>query len=85
MEWVAISSSRGPSRPWDRTGVSCIAGGCFIAEPLEKPQWKDLLINSILFTLFKEDIKCRRKITKRKFKSDCLWAQLLLVSDSLRP
>ena len=36
-----------------------------------------LLINSILFTLFKEGIKCRRKIAKRKLKSDCMWAQLL--------
>ena len=36
-----------------------------------------LLINSILFTLFKEGINFRRKIAKRKLKSDCMWAQLL--------
>ena len=29
MEWVAISFSRGSSRPRDRTLVSCIAGRCF--------------------------------------------------------
>ena len=29
LEWVAISSSRGSSQPWDRTQVSCIAGGFF--------------------------------------------------------
>ena len=29
LEWVAISFSRGSSRPKDRTQVSCIAGTCF--------------------------------------------------------
>ena len=29
LEWVAISSSRGSSRPRDQTQVSCIAGGFF--------------------------------------------------------
>ena len=29
LEWVAISFSRGPSRPRDRTQVSCITGGFF--------------------------------------------------------
>ena len=29
LEWVSISSSRGPSRPRDRTQVSHIAGRCF--------------------------------------------------------
>ena len=29
MEWVAISFSRGSSRPRDWTQVSCITGGCF--------------------------------------------------------
>ena len=36
LEWVAISCSRGSSQPRDRTrvsGVSCIAGGFFGAEP----------------------------------------------------
>ena len=37
LEWVAIPFSRGPSRPRDRTWVSCIAGGFFIAEPSGKP------------------------------------------------
>ena len=38
LEWVAISSSRGPSRPRDRTCiscVSCIAGRFFTTEPLD--------------------------------------------------
>ena len=29
LEWVAISFSRGSSRPRDRTPVSCIPGRCF--------------------------------------------------------
>ena len=29
LEWVAISFSKGSSRPRDQTQVSCIAGGCF--------------------------------------------------------
>ena len=29
LEWVAVSFSRGPSRPRDRTLVSCTAGGFF--------------------------------------------------------
>ena len=40
MEWVALPSSRGSSRPRDRTHiscVSCIAGGFFTAESLGKP------------------------------------------------
>ena len=31
--WVALSFSRGSSQPRDRSSVSCIAGGFFIAEP----------------------------------------------------
>ena len=31
LEWVAIPFYQGPSRPRDRTWVSCIAGGFFIA------------------------------------------------------
>ena len=33
LEWVAISSSRGSSRPRDGTQVSCIAGEFFTTEP----------------------------------------------------
>ena len=29
LEWVAVSFSRGPSRPRDRTQVSCVAGRFF--------------------------------------------------------
>ena len=41
LEWVAISSSREPSWPKDRTYVSCsscTAGGFFTTEPAGKPQ-----------------------------------------------
>ena len=33
LEWVAMLSSRGSSRPRDRTCFSCLAGGFFTAEP----------------------------------------------------
>ena len=36
LEWVAISFSGGSSQPRNWTHVSCIAGGFFTAEPLEK-------------------------------------------------
>ena len=41
LEWVAMPSSRGSSRPRDRTHASCvsyIAGGFFTTGPLEKPK-----------------------------------------------
>ena len=37
LEGVAISSSRGSTRPRDQTYISCIAGR-FFPEPLGKPQ-----------------------------------------------
>ena len=37
LEWVAISFSRGSSRPRDQTPVSSIAGGFFTTEPSGKP------------------------------------------------
>ena len=36
LEWVAMPSSRGSSRPRERTQVSCIAGGFFTPEPQAK-------------------------------------------------
>ena len=30
LEWVAISSTRGSSQPWNQTQVSCIPGRFFI-------------------------------------------------------
>ena len=37
LEWVAISFSRGSSRPRDGTCISCLACGFFTAEPPGKP------------------------------------------------
>ena len=37
LEWVAVSSSRGSSRPRDPTHVCCIAGRFFTTEPPGKP------------------------------------------------
>ena len=50
LEWVAMPSSRGSSRPRDRTSisyVSCIAGRFFTPEPPGKPPFS-LNLNSIL-------------------------------------
>ena len=47
LEWVAMSSTRGSSRPRDQTHVSwgsCIAGGFFTPEPLGKPSGKSTLL-----------------------------------------
>ena len=37
VEWVAISYSRGSSRPRDRTQISCIAGGFFTVQAQRRP------------------------------------------------
>ena len=37
LEWIAMPSSRGSSRPRDQIWVSCIAGRFLTTEPLEKP------------------------------------------------
>ena len=42
LEWVAISSSRGPSQPWNQTHiscVSCIAVRLFTTEPSGKSNY----------------------------------------------
>ena len=36
LEWAALPFSRRPSQPRDRTLISCIAGGFFTTEPVEK-------------------------------------------------
>ena len=50
LEWVAMTSSRGPSQPRDRTrvsSVSCTAGGFFSTEPPGKPCGTHFLLNSL--------------------------------------
>ena len=39
LEWVAISFSRGSSRPRDRIRISCLAGGFFTTESFGKPKF----------------------------------------------
>ena len=45
LEWVAISFSRGYSRPRDRTQLSCMAGRCFYlwatTEAVRKNKWDE--------------------------------------------
>ena len=42
LEWVAISFSRGSSRPRDWTQVSCLAGGFFTTKPTGTSYSKDI-------------------------------------------
>ena len=53
LEWVAMHSSRGSSRPRDRTcvSISCVAGKFLTAEPPGKPRKKNL--NSTKIGIFK--------------------------------
>ena len=54
LEWVAISSSRGPSWPRERNCISCIATRFFTTEPLGKPLppiglvYQVVIINSLI-------------------------------------
>ena len=53
LEWVAMSSSRGSSRPRDRTCISCgscLAGGFFTTEPPRKPRMLFRLLVSTSLT-----------------------------------
>ena len=55
LEWVAISFSRGSSRPRDQTWVSSIAGGIFIiwatrdTQPKHKYMLKRILLNVVQY------------------------------------
>ena len=49
LEWVAMPSSRGSSRPRDRTHISCVAGGSFTTLPPFMPKSRlptNILLNS---------------------------------------
>ena len=45
LEWVAISFSRGSSRPRDQTQVSHIAGSLFTDQVFRKDTWSPLIKN----------------------------------------
>ena len=47
LEWVAMSSSRGSSQPWDRTCSSCTADRFFTAAPLGKPIFMEFEVISV--------------------------------------
>ena len=51
LEWVAISFSRGSSRPRDRILVSCTAGGFFPTESIGK-SFLDYSRKNIIIDLF---------------------------------
>ena len=51
LEWVAISFSSESFQPWDRTHVSCLAGGFFTTEPPRKPIQLNISSNSFMLYL----------------------------------
>ena len=56
LEWVAMPSSRGSSRPRDWTHISCsscIAGGFFTTDPPRKPGLHPLCFRKSLFIYYK--------------------------------
>ena len=80
MEWVAISFSRGSSRPRDRTQVSRIAGRHFTfiviqyyLKKWEKHQIENLTLH--LKQLEKEEKKKHFKISRRK-EIVKIWAEI---------
>ena len=76
LEWVAISFSRGSSRPSDQTLVFCIAGGSLPSEPSGKPIIYSNL--SIFQNLLEEQI-CIRSILPTR----AAWTQQPCVSTRL--
>ena len=52
LEWVAISFSRGSSRPRDQTQVSCLAGRVFTTEPPSKPYIYTINIYVCVYALY---------------------------------
>ena len=49
LEWVAISPSRGSSKPRDRSGIPCLEGGLFTTEPLGKPTERKISLQKRCF------------------------------------
>ena len=53
LEWVAMSFSRGSSRPRNRTYVSCLAGGFFTTEPPRKHlKFVDRALLKLIVTIY---------------------------------
>ena len=55
LEWIAISFSRGSSRPRDRTWVSCIVDRCFTIQATMEVQMIKLLHNCTHLTLWQSN------------------------------
>ena len=63
LEWVAISSSKGSSQPWDRNFVSCIGRGFISAEP---PRESKALTGRYYFHLGSERCSNLPKVRREK-------------------
>ena len=73
LEWVAMPSPRGFSRPRDQTSGSCIAGGFFTTEPQGKPYivYLDVKIPSKV-------LKVKGKVSTHFPISEWLWSMLTI-------
>ena len=67
LKWVAISFSRGFSRPGDRTPISCIAGRFFTSEPA----WKLPCLHPSLLSWHGPSVISAREV--RLWASRCGW------------
>ena len=88
LEWVAVSFSRGSSRPRKRTQVSCTAGRLFTNSDARCPPFKDVVfsgfsqilklwqsiwtVSSFLNHSWPEDILLLKKCSAHQFQCVCL-------------
>ena len=76
LEWVAFPSSRGSSRPWDRTQVSCIADRFFTSWATRKAL---LVLTHFPLEKIEDSIPIEGEKGKPTFKKDkrppFLWLQ----------
>ena len=66
LEWVAISSSRGPSGPRDQTSVSCFPDGFSTTEPLGKS-----VLFSHCFGRFSLEMACPQSVYSPNGQMSC--------------
>ena len=75
LEWIAISFSRGSSRPQEQTRASCLAGRFFTTEPPRKP------LSPLL--VFKKKKKKRYKSKEHSLKEKMVYKYLQMIDSSL--
>ena len=77
LEWVAISYSRGSSRPRDRTCISCTASGFFTPLPLEDQEARSIETEWELLRQPLIPIRGHMKQQKKSRGEENVWFQTL--------